>query len=98
MHIRHHTGEKTFSCTDCDSSSCELYTPEPICDKSFKYFLLVVPICDKSFKCFLFVLDTNLNIKYLQIVRKLSYLSLYLTRTMIGISTTRHGRHEFNKL
>ena len=77
MHIRHHTGEKTFSCTDCDSSSYELHTPEPICDKSFKYFLLVVPICDKSFKCFLFVLDTNLNIKYLQIVKKLSDLSVY---------------------
>ena len=63
MHIRHHTGERTFSCTDCDFSSCDLYTPEPI--------------CGKSFKCFLFVLDTNLNIKYLQIVKKLSDLSVY---------------------
>ena len=77
MHIRHHTGEKTFSCTDCDYSSYELHTPEPICDKSFKYFLLVVPICDKSFKCFLFVLAANLNIKYLQIMKKLSDLSVY---------------------
>ena len=76
-HIRHHTGERTFSCTYCDFSSCVLYTPEPICDKSFKCFLFVEPICGKSFKCFLFVLDTNLNIKYLQIVKKLSDLSVY---------------------
>ena len=76
MHIRYHTGEKTFSCTDCDSSSYELHTPEPICDKSFKYFLLV-PICDRSFKYFLFVLATNLNIKYLQIVKKSSDLTVY---------------------